>query len=453
MSLIEPKILSVIEVTKLIKQEIELSPWFKDILVRGEISGVTKSGAGHYYFTLKDEKSVLPCVLFRRFRGRESVSVELKHGMKVIVSGSLSVYEQGGKYQLKVEEVFPEGLGRLHLLAEELKQRLRAEGLFAEEKKRPLPPHPRKIGVVTSPTGAVIRDIVTVARRRYPNIEILLSPALVQGSQAPASITRALADLYAQSDVDVIIVGRGGGSFEELNAFNQEDVVRAIASSPVPIVSAVGHETDFTLADLAADQRAPTPSAAAELIVPRRDELCQRVDILMERAEVTIARQMQNLRDSLTRIRTHTYLCNPRLLIEGKIQQCDELTAKLWQHGPAKLTKSRPELNLSQRRLALAVGGLVRTARQEIQHKNDTMTLNITRMIERARAAGENQAGRLNALSPLKTLARGYSVCQDYTGKVITIFSQVEPGQDLRVRLARGELGVKVIEIKGEEKP
>lgn len=453
MSLFEPKILSVSELTKLIKQELELSGQFKDILVRGEISGVTKSSAGHYYFTLKDEKSVVPCVLFRRYWGRETLSVELKHGMKVIVSGSLTVYEPGGKYQLKVEEVFPEGLGRLHLLAEELKQRLKAEGLFDEERKRPLPPHPRKLGVVTSPSGAVIRDIVTVARRRYPNIEILLSPALVQGSQAPASIVRALADLYAQPDVDVIIVGRGGGSFEELNAFNQEEVVRAIAASPVPIVSAVGHETDFTLADLAADKRAPTPSAAAELVVPCRDELCQRVDVLRERAEVTMLRLLQNLRANLTRLRTHTYFSNPRLLIEGKIQQCDEITAKLWQLGPAKLAKNRPELSLTQRRLALAVAGLVRTARQEIQYKKQSLRISITRMIERARAAGENQAGRLDALSPLKTLARGYSVCQNQAGRVVTTSSQVELGEDLRVRLARGELGVKVMEIKGEEKP
>lgn len=452
MSVLEPKILTVTQLNRAIKREVESEPTLQDILVRGEISGVSRPSSGHLYFTLKDTNSQIPCVLFKRRLGPANTFTAIEHGMKVICGGSITVYEPGGKYQLKVEEIFPEGLGKLHLDTEELKQRLKAEGLFESERKRPLPAHPRKLGVVTSATGAAIRDIVTVSRRRYPNIEILLSPALVQGAGAPASIVSALEDLYSQDDVDVIIVGRGGGSFEELNAFNHELVARTIAVSPVPIVSAVGHETDFTIADLVADLRAPTPSAAAELVVPRKDELCKLVDSQLERALSAINRRLYLQRRDLERLSSNRYLNNPLLLVEGTIQKTDELTARLWRYGSTVVTDSRPTLLGLDQRMAVVITMLIRHSRGEVSHFTQRLQRSLWQGFKDKERAQMALLAKMDALSPLRTLARGYSICQDKkSGKVVVDHTQVAVGQDLQVKLSKGSLAVQVMAIGEEE--
>ncbi|MBO8125888.1 MAG: exodeoxyribonuclease VII large subunit [Firmicutes bacterium] len=448
----DQKIYTVLEVNRLIKRELEASPLFRSLLVRGEIAGkVTLSQRGHLYFDLKDEASQIPCVMFSSYLQNYEFGT-LEHGMKVICSGSITVYPQGGKYQLRVEEVFPEGLGRLYLAAEELKKRLKEEGLLDPERKRPLPKHPKRIGVVTSPVGAAIRDIVTVARRRYPNIEILLSPSLVQGAKAPASLVAALKNLYTQSDIDVIIIGRGGGSFEELNAFNHEDVVRTIAASPVPVVSAVGHETDYTIADLVADQRAPTPSAAAELVVPEKDQLCSRLNELVQKACRAMGRRLELSRRELARLTSNRYLAHPRLLIEDAVQKHDELEIRLLRYGPAAVIKCRPELTQVMHRLQVIIRALIRESRSLVEHTSKDLQKIACQLLKGLRTQFQGAAGKLQAYSPLKTLARGYSVCQDpVTGKVITAAGQVSRDQELIVKLASGSLDVTVRETYGEE--
>ena len=443
---IDPVVLTVTQLTKLLKREIEAELQLQNILVRGEVSGVSRPASGHIYFTLKDEMSQIPCVLFRRRFGSKPTFTGIEHGMKVICAGSLTVYESGGKYQLKVDEIFAEGQ------VEELKKRLQAEGLFAETKKRPLPSLPRKIGVVTSATGAVIRDIVTVSRRRYSNIEILLAPALVQGPGAPASIVAALKDLYSQTDVDVIIVGRGGGSFEELSAFNDEAVARTIAVAPVPIVAAVGHETDFTIADLVADRRAPTPSAAAEIVVPVKLELSQRVEALLERVIIAVNRKVFLQRKEWTKLSTHRYLTNPRLLLEGKAQQVDELSTRLWRYGLGNVKDARPRLENLERRMALIITAAVRESRIQAEHSTAILRSAITRKVEVKRAKQESLVAKLEALSPLETLARGYSICQDtLTKRILTKSEQISLGQAVTVRLKQGSLQATVTEIREEK--
>lgn len=452
MGSIDPVVLTVTQLTRLVKSEIETEPQLQNILVRGEVSGVSRPASGHLYFTLKDETSQIPCVLFRRRLGSKPTFTGIEHGMKVICAGSLTVYESGGKYQLKVDEVFAEGLGELHLQVEELKKRLQAEGLFAEEKKRPLPSLPRKIGVVTSATGAVIKDIVTVSRRRYANIGILLAPALVQGPGAPASLVAALKELYSQTDVDVIIIGRGGGSFEELSAFNDESVVRTIAAAPVPIVAAVGHETDFTIADLVADRRAPTPSAAAEIVVPLKRELSQRVENLLERVIIAVNRKVYLQRKDLAKLSAHRYLTNPRLLLEGKAQQVDELSTRLWRYGLGNVKDTRPRLENLERRMAVIITAAVRESRIQAEHCTTVLQSAIIRNVEVKRAKQERLIAKLETLSPLRTLARGYSICQDaLTKQVLTKSEQVSLGQAVTVRLKQGSLQATVTEIREEK--
>ncbi|MCL4516400.1 MAG: exodeoxyribonuclease VII large subunit, partial [Firmicutes bacterium] len=265
------QVLSVRELTRLVKEAVESRPALQNVLVKGEISNFKHHSSGHMYFTLKDEGARLRCVMFRT--RNVMVKFQVADGMSVIAAGSVGVYEGSGDYQLYVEELFPAGAGSLHLAFEQLKKKLEAEGLFAPEHKRPIPACPRKVGVITSPTGAAIRDIITVARRRFPNIHLVIAPAIVQGEAGPASVVAAIELMNRLSDVDALIVGRGGGSIEELWTFNDEAVARAIYSSAIPVISAVGHETDFTIADFVADRRAPTPSAAAEMAAPDKAQL------------------------------------------------------------------------------------------------------------------------------------------------------------------------------------
>ncbi|HHV93347.1 MAG TPA: exodeoxyribonuclease VII large subunit, partial [Firmicutes bacterium] len=266
-----PPVYSVAEITRLLKRHIEDEPLFQYVTVCGEMSNFKHHTSGHMYFVLKDSESCLRCVMFRSYAGR--LRFRPQDGLEVYATGAIGIYETGGVYQLYVQYLEPRGVGDLHLAFQQLKEKLQAEGLFDEARKRPIPFLPRRIGVVTSPTGAAVRDIITILHRRMPGVEILVAPALVQGKGAAASIVAALEALVQWGDVDVIIVGRGGGSMEDLWPFNEEVVARAVAACPVPVISAVGHETDFTICDFAADLRAPTPSGAAELAVPVAAEL------------------------------------------------------------------------------------------------------------------------------------------------------------------------------------
>jgi exodeoxyribonuclease VII large subunit len=372
-----------------------LEDGFSGLWVEGELSNFKHHTSGHMYFTLKDAQAQLRGVMFRgsnrllRFRPED--------GLAVLVFGSLTVYERRGEYQITVEHMEPKGVGALQLAFEQLKARLEAEGLFDPARKRSIPRLPRQVGIITSPTGAVIRDMLTVLGRRFPGLDILVHPVQVQGEGAAADIARAIARLGARADLDVLIVGRGGGSIEDLWAFNEEVVARAIAACPIPVISAVGHETDVTIADFVADLRAPTPSAAAELVVAQRDELRQRVDELALRAEGAALALLGARRDRLRMLQRHLGLLNP----------------------VAQTERHRERLEALRRRLG-AWWALFHLARRE--------------RLGRA-------AGRLEALSPLGILARGYSICFALpTRRVVKELSGAPVGSQIAVRLHAGEL-------------
>lgn len=391
----EGQVLSVRDLTRLVKELLDQEPLLSGLWVQGEISNFKHHTSGHMYFTLKDSVSQVRCVMFRSAAQRLRFRPE--NGMQVLAFGSVTVYERDGVYQLYCQAMEPAGVGALYLQYEQLKARLAAEGLFDEALKRPLPLLPRKVGVVTALTGAAIRDIVTISRRRYPGIHLVIAPALVQGDEAPASLIRAL-DLVAQvPGVDVVIIGRGGGSLEDLWAFNDEGLARAIRTCPVPVVSAVGHETDFTIADFAADLRAPTPSAAAELVVPSRAELAGAVEGLKQRMITLTRRLLEQKRLRLKALAQRPVLERPQGRLLQDRQRLDELT----------------------RRLSFAAGQFVGSRRRELS----------------------GLAGRLDALSPLAVLGRGYSITRRASdGRVVKEAQEVAVGEHVIVLLHQGQL-------------
>lgn len=372
-----------------------MTPELRAVFIKGEISNFNHHSSGHMYFTLKDEKSRLKCVMFRGKNA--SLRFRPENGMKVVAGGSVGVYEVAGEYQLYVDELHPAGQGALHLAFEQLKEKLEQEGLFAAERKRPIPPLPQTVGVVTSPTGAAIRDIVSVIKRRYPNVNILLAPAIVQGDAGPASVISAIQRMNERDDVDVLIVGRGGGSLEELWTFNDEGVARAIAASRIPVISAVGHETDVTIADFVADRRAPTPSAAAEIAVPEKAALKRQIESDFERLRYGLTKTLRSMRERLRYLEERPALSRPMDRIDQKRQHIDELT-----HRASMAFKHAGELR-----------------RQRL----------------------EAIVGKLDGLSPLGTLARGYAICRiERTGEVVSDASQVRSGERLLVRVRHGEI-------------
>ena len=391
---------TVSDLTRLIKEALERDQRFRAVLVKGEISNFKHHSSGHMYFTLKDAKSRLKCVMFR---GRNAaLRFRPEDGLTVVAGGSLSVYEVAGEYQLYVDELYPAGQGALYLTFEQLKEKLAAEGLFDAARKRPLPKLPRTVGVVTSPTGAAIRDILSVLRRRFPTINIVLAPAIVQGEAGPASVIQAIERLNQRDDVDVLIVGRGGGSLEELWTFNDEGVARAIAASRIPVISAVGHETDVTIADFVADRRAPTPSAAAEMAVMERAILVQGVRDQRERMVRALEKRIRQLRESLGYLTRSAALTRPQDRLNQLRQQLDEMSYRM-----------------------------------ETSFRYET---------ERRRRLLEALAGKLDGLSPLGTLARGYAICRiASTGDVVTEATRVRPGELLKVRVREGELTCKAL--------
>ncbi len=418
---------------------------FNSVWVEGELSNLVLARSGHAYFTLKDAAAALPTTLWsanlKRLRFR------LEEGQRVRVFGRLGIYTQQGKFQLYAERVEPAGLGEQMIALDQLKRKLAAEGLFASDRKRPLPEWPRRIGVVTSPHGAAIHDIIKVVRRRMPT-PLLLAPASVQGPEAAYELVIALRRLQRIPDIDVIIIGRGGGSAEDLSAFNNEGLARAIASCPIPIVSAVGHEVDVTLCDLVADRRAATPSQAGELCVPDREFLLERLAERRARMVRLLERRMVDLgtrvhmastklerwgQSWVRREREHLRLARRRLELEarkttrGLRSEHQALAERLaLQHPRVRIAQARARLHELERRLIQAGKGMTAKLRPEL-----------------ARAAG-----KLDALSPLAVLGRGYALVQTASGEVVRDAASVTLDQSLRVRLHHGELEVEVREVR-----
>lgn len=347
-----PDAFSVHQITIYIRDLIDQDPRLADVWVEGEISNFTRASSGHLYFTLKDDSAELRCVMWRSQAAW--LGFQPQHGDAVLAHGQISVYEQRGQYQLMCDMLQPAGLGELNRQFELLKARLNAEGLFDEARKRPLPAFPRAVGVVTSPTTAAFQDVLNVIRRRYPLLPVVLSPTLVQGKEAPPQIIAALDRLNQRDDIDLILLVRGGGSLEDLWCFNDEAVVRAVAASRLPVVTGVGHEIDFTLVDFAADRRAPTPSAAAELITPDGALLAQQVRALRARMDSLLSSQLEQLRQNLNATQRWLARLSPTYQVQNARQRIDDLTGRMDTHIRHRLSRDRQRLDAQTRALHAA---------------------------------------------------------------------------------------------------
>ncbi len=398
-----------------------LESQFQDIWVSGEISGVKLAASGHYYFTMKDEQSQLRCVLFRT--AARYLRFKPQDGIAVLARGRIDVYEPRGEYQLLVEALEPQGYGALQLAFEQLKKKLAGEGLFDASRKRPLPRLPRRIGIVTSPSGAVIRDMLQILERRFPGLHIRIYPAQVQGAGSIDEVVAGL-DWFSQSGwPDVVIVGRGGGSLEDLWTFNEEAVARAIARSAVPVVSAVGHETDVTIADFVADLRAPTPSAAAELVICTRRQLLEQIDASSGRLEKEMRYRLTYAARQLHEMGIERATSVVHRALGRRLQRVDEIDFRLRSLDP------RLRLGAARRRQELAESAL----RDRIRLK-----------MVRAHATLDSLAAQLTHLSPLGILERGYAIVQDQQGRIVRDAGAASVKSLLDVRLAKGRLRAKV---------
>lgn len=393
----EPKIATVSQINGYVKKILDHNIILNNVWIKGEISNFKHHYSGHLYITLKDEGGVLKAVMFRS--SAQSLTFEPSDGMKVLARGRISVYEAGGAYQLYIEEMIPDGVGELYIAYEQLKKQLAEEGLFDEVHKKPIPQFPKRVGVVTASTGAAVRDIINVITRRYPMAEIVIYPAQVQGTGAAQSVVRAIEYFNATKEVDTLIVGRGGGSIEDLWAFNEEITARAIYASQIPIISAVGHETDFTIADFVADLRAPTPSAAAEIAVPSMIELRNRINIDQNRISQNVVGRIESSRLLLKRFKMKT----PK-------DRIDDYNLKL--------------------------DSLLKSMENSLKMK--------TMILKRQFA---EQTAKLDALSPLQTLSRGYSIPTTEDGTVIRSAEEMKKGMEFTLRLKDGS---RECVVKGE---
>jgi exodeoxyribonuclease VII large subunit len=435
------RVLTVAELTVRIRDLLEER--FFEVWVEGELSNC-RPWNGHLYFTLKDASSQLRGFMFRS--SLRYLKFTPADGLRVVVRGKVSVYEPKGEYQLVAEHLEPQGLGALQLAFDQLKKRLQAEGLFDSARKRPLPALPRKIGVVTSLEGAAIRDIIKVLQRRHANVQLVIRPARVQGEGAALDIARGIRAMVRVPAVDVVIVGRGGGSIEDLWAFNEEIVARAIASSRVPVVSAVGHESDVTIADFVADLRAATPSAAAEMVVAATDEFCARIDRLRGRLNASARAKVQ----ALSR-RVHILNARPAIAgYAGRLAMRERRTAEL-SHAMVRLVSAsvssrHRRLQALERQLhTFDIGRRLASIKTRLVGAEARLTAAAARRRHRAEAQLRECASRLETLSPLAVLGRGYAVCwNDGRTAIVRDAAAVAPGERVRVTLARGELECEV---------
>lgn len=444
MELPERKIYTVSELTSEIRELLEGA--LPSLWVQGEISNFRPAPSGHYYFTLKDESSQIRCVMFKT--QNRFLKFRPADGLDVVVWGSLAVYAPRGEYQLILDTMEPRGIGSLMLAFEQLKGKLAAEGLFDAARRKPLPPFPKTVGLVTSRKGAAVRDMIRIAGRRYPAVNILLSSTSVQGDKAPEEIVAAIERLCRAGDPDVIIIGRGGGSIEDLWAFNDERVVRAVAACPIPIVSAVGHETDFTLTDFAADMRASTPSAAAELVVPDRRELEQGVVHMVARLRNSMSSLGERFRGLVREMLKRLY--DPRRAIQERRQRLDDLSTRLVNLVRRRVTHLRQEaLATAQRLRPEHVRKTIARGKDESTILSHRMVRSIHATLKDSQRSVEDLASRLKALSPRAVLSRGYSITMRRdSAAVIKDAALVETGEDVVVRLHRGELDCRVTQKK-----
>ncbi len=394
-------VLTVAQLNAYIKQIIDSNDILSDVYIKGEISNFTNHRTGHFYFTLKDPDSLIRAVMFKSAASKLKFLPE--NGMKVIVRGRVSAFVRDGQYQIYVEQMEPDGIGSLYIAFEQLKRKLEAEGLFSPTRKKPLPKIPTRIGIITSPTGAAVRDMINVTRRRFPLAKIVLFPSLVQGPDAPAQLIAGVNHFNAERSVDVIIIGRGGGSIEGLWAFNDENLARTVAASSIPVISAVGHETDFTICDFAADMRAPTPSAAAEIAVPDTLELKRKINNIVGHMELALTRAVSTRRTQLSQLAKSRALTSPQNFIDDKRMALFSLSTRLEQDIKLTLTDKRGKF--------------------------------------------ASLTASLEALNPMSVISRGYSAVYDNSGKLIKSVRQIEKGDRFTFRTTDGNVVGDVVEI------
>lgn len=424
MSAKEPRIYSVSELNHLAQELLESH--FSNVWLEGEVSnyrGVASSG--HCYFSLKDENAQVDVVAFRGVMS--TLRFKLEDGLKILICGRVSLYLQRGRFQIIAASVEPRGLGALQLAFEQLKKKLEAEGLFAPERKKPIPAFPQRIGLVTSPTGAAVQDILTVIDRRFANVEILIYPVKVQGEGAKEEIAEGIRYLNENhADLDVLLVGRGGGSIEDLWAFNEEAVARAIAASRIPIVSCVGHEIDFTIADFVADLRAPTPSAAAELVVKNKKELAAALDQNLARLVQNVQSSLNFAWERLKGMARSPAFSRPEKIFEGQTQTLDLLASKISLLSPQSVLLEREKF---------------------LKAQLEKISGAVSRKLEQSLDALKVPAGQLEALSPLAVLSRGYSIAWSLPEeRILKSALQVSPGDGIRIKLHQGEIKATVQE-------
>ncbi|MDK8639730.1 exodeoxyribonuclease VII large subunit [Niallia taxi] len=445
----ENRYLTIQALTKYIKRKFDVDPHLQHVHVKGEISNFKQHSSGHMYFTLKDDKARILAVMFAR--SAQGMKFKPENGMKVLVKASVTVYEQSGQYQMYVQEMRPDGIGDLYLAYEQLKKKLEADGLFSAAHKKPIPKYPDTIGIITSPTGAAIRDILITIKRRYPIAKIIIFPALVQGEAAAPSIVKAIdkANSMETPHIDVLIVGRGGGSIEELWAFNEETVANAIFASSIPIISAVGHETDFTIADFVADLRAPTPTGAAEMAAPHMEELMERVLTRKARLIRATKERVDKEKHRLGKMEKSYAFRYPKLLLDQKMEQLDRQN-ELLQRNINKLFLLKEEKHeLITRRLSRShPQELLHNAEKDRVNLEKNLVRNMNLIHQKKLHMFQSIIGKMDALSPLKIMERGYNLAYSPEGKLISSINQVKKDEQIELRLSDGTVEARVTSIK-----
>lgn len=436
----EKTILTVSRLTALLRGVLEEN--FEQLWVQGEVSNLSYPSSGHCYFTLKDSGAQLRCVMFKN--AVKNLKFRLTDGMALILRGRISVYDQRGEYQLICEYLEPAGIGALQAAFVQLKEKLADAGLFDESHKTSMPSFPRKIGVVTSPTGAAIHDIVNVLKRRFASLEVLLYPVRVQGEGAAVEIARAIDELNRMAEMDILIVGRGGGSLEDLWAFNEEVVARAVYRSKIPIISAVGHETDWTICDFVADLRAPTPSAAAELVIASADELRSQIGALSHRLRRSVETMLAAYDGRLQGLRRALH--DPRTMLGHLAQRMDDLTGRLDMGLAVAVSRRRDRFERLQDALQYNdPQGMVSVLRRRIELLSARAERSLSQQLESIRQEFGDNAARLEVLSPLRTLARGYAIATHGSdGTVVTDAGSLTEGEQLLLKLYRGQARCRV---------
>lgn len=421
-------IYTVTQLNQQIKGMLESNPSFRNIFVQGEISNYKQHTSGHHYMTLKDADGAISAVLFRADAAR--LRFRLMNGMKVIARGRVSSFPKTGQVQLYLADLMPDGTGALHLAFEQLKSKLYAEGLFDQSHKQEIPRMPRTIALVTSPTGAAVRDMIRILGRRYPLAEVQLWPVLVQGENAAVDIAKTIARINAHGQADVMIVGRGGGSLEDLWAFNEEIVARAIYNSKIPVISAVGHEPDVTIADFVADLRAPTPSGAAELAVPDRGELSILIDREQERLMTALENRLNGLANRLQAQEDRLARCTPAQYVAERRRRTEELIERMRLAQLRKIDSLKTGFSYQEKKL------------------RDMPDI----LLERRRGKLQSLSGQLDALSPLRVLARGFSVVTDAQNKIITDSADLQTGDAVTLRFAQGTAKAQITSVQKSRK-